>query len=235
MLALGHEGIRSPFSQRHTTLSDTPSATLRSVWFQPFSSIPARSLSAGVFSFAMTAIIDDRENLSIGNRQTEVSSPTAAWQTGRMSFGARLKEARKARGLTSTDLGARAGMDNSAISRWENGQRAPRGVFVSRLARELGVTERWLLTGEGPREPGPVQLDTPIGAAALDVVLFQYNWPDDVSSEVVTEVEALARADAHSPAGRDRSASAWRHRIGELLREHRKPRSKPRLSTGGPR
>lgn len=150
-----------------------------------------------------------------------------------MGFGGRLKETRKARGLTAIELGELAQVSNSGISRWEQNQRAPGGVYVARLAKALGVNERWLMTGEGPKEPGPVTIETPTGRDALEAVLWSYEWPEGVTSELVTEVEAMLRAEAYAPAGISRSASAWRHRAGEILRARDGNRkSRPRL-TGG--
>jgi transcriptional regulator with XRE-family HTH domain len=135
-----------------------------------------------------------------------------------MTFGGRLKEARKARGLTAVELGELADVSNSGISRWEQGKRAPGGAYVQRLAKALGVTDRWLMSGEGPREPGVVAIETPLGASALEAVLFSYDWPD-VPIDAVDEITAALRAEAATVGGRDRPASVWRLRIGQMLRE----------------
>jgi transcriptional regulator with XRE-family HTH domain len=174
----------------------------------------------------MTAIIDERQNLSTVNRAHVRAKTVAAWQHAGMSFGGRLKEARKARGLTAVELGQLAGVSNSGISRWEQGKRAPGGAYVQRLAKALGVTERWLMSGEGLREPGPVALETPVGLAALEAVLFAYEWPD-VPIELVDEITAALRAEASTNGGRDRSASAWRLRVGQALRERQGSKRRP--------
>lgn len=172
--------------------------------------------------------------MSTVNRQPDRARSVVTWQDAQVSFGDRLREARKGRGLTGSELGDRTGIDNSTISRWERGQRAPGGSFVTKLARELGVTERWLMSGEGPREPGPVAIETPVGPSALEAVLFAYDWPEDVPISTVDEIESLVRAEAQREAGRKRSASAWRLRLVQMLRERDgKPRSRPRVITGG--
>jgi transcriptional regulator with XRE-family HTH domain len=172
----------------------------------------------------MTASIDERQILSSVNPPLGRAKALAAWQHAAMSFGVRLKEARKARGLTAVELGELADVDNSSVSRWENGKRAPGGAFVQRLAKALGVTERWLMSGEGPREPGAVSLETPLGLNALEAVLFSYDWPD-IPVEIVDEVTAALRAEA-AASGRERPASVWRLRIGQTLRE-RAPKRRP--------
>lgn len=61
----------------------------------------------------------------------------------------RLKQAREALGVSGRDLRERTGAD---ISRYEAGNRIA-GISASvllALARELGVSAGWLLTGEGP-------------------------------------------------------------------------------------
>lgn len=153
------------------------------------------------------------------------------WQHAGMTFGSRLKEARKGRGLTAVELGELAGVSNSGISRWEQGKRAPGGVYVAKLAKALGVTERWLVSGEGPREPGPVVVETPVGRAALETVLFVYDWPD-IAIEVVDEIASSLRSEAEMNGGRERPASAWRLRIGQMLRERnggKRRSSRPRI------
>lgn len=162
------------------------------------------------------------------------------WQSGAMTFGSRLKEVRKARGLTAVALGEMAGVSNSGISRWETGGRkSPGAAEVAKLARALGVNERWLLTGEGPKEPGPIALETPVGRSALEAVLFSYDWPD-VPIEIVDDISQALRTEAETNGGRTRSASAWRLRIGQALRERTTPkkrvsRPKMRAITGGSR
>jgi tetratricopeptide (TPR) repeat protein len=72
-------------------------------------------------------------------------------------LGRRLREARLAGGLRQGDL-AFAGCSIGYISRIEAGMRAPSLQVVRRLAQGLGVSERWLATGEP---------DVPEGAVAL--------------------------------------------------------------------
>ncbi len=54
--------------------------------------------------------------------------------------------ARIARGLTQEDLAVKASVTQAALSRYENGLRAPEPDIVRRLAAALGVTETFLAT-----------------------------------------------------------------------------------------
>jgi transcriptional regulator with XRE-family HTH domain len=181
----------------------------------------------------MALNIAERQILSTGNRTVPVSTGIAAWQPDDVSFGERLREARKARGLTALDLQERTGIDNSSISRWETGKRAPRGAYVTKLARELEVTERWLMTGEGTRDPVKLSADPPIGPSGLESVLYSYDWPEDVPIEVADDVISALRDESRSLDGQNRPASAWKLRLRQLLRERLGGR--PRRAAGSGR
>jgi transcriptional regulator with XRE-family HTH domain len=55
--------------------------------------------------------------------------------------------ARRRAGLTQVQLGTKASVDHSLLSRWENGIRCPRIDVVVRLADAVGVQVRDLLFG----------------------------------------------------------------------------------------
>lgn len=58
---------------------------------------------------------------------------------GNKSIGALLRELRRKRNLTIEQLGEKAGVDASVISRAETGKRAPTGDTLIKLAGPLGV------------------------------------------------------------------------------------------------
>ena len=69
------------------------------------------------------------------------------------AFGKRLAQKRKEAGMSASKLGARVGMKQQSISSIERGDVARPGKLLE-LARELGVTEEWLLYGDkGAPEP----------------------------------------------------------------------------------
>lgn len=73
--------------------------------------------------------------------------------------GERLKQARKARGITQAALARAAGLTQSAVGNIEAGTRGF-GASVVDLAEALCVKVRWLSTGEGPMEPDDATRDT---------------------------------------------------------------------------
>ena len=61
----------------------------------------------------------------------------------------RIKELRKALTLNQVDFGAKIGISNTAVSKWEKGENAVPDSAVLSICREFGVSETWLRTGEG--------------------------------------------------------------------------------------
>jgi transcriptional regulator with XRE-family HTH domain len=62
-----------------------------------------------------------------------------------ITFGERLKLARKAAGLGQTDLADRIGKTQSSISQWERGESSLSLDVLVLLSTALGVTTDWLL------------------------------------------------------------------------------------------
>lgn len=68
-------------------------------------------------------------------------------------FAARLREARRSRGLTQADLAARAKVTPSYVGRLEAAAVAPGIDLLDRLARALGVVAADLLPSGDPPDP----------------------------------------------------------------------------------
>lgn len=67
-------------------------------------------------------------------------------------FGERLREERKAAGVTLTDLAEDIGTSASVLSRAETDPKRPPSLFeAARIAEALGLRLGYLLTGEPPR------------------------------------------------------------------------------------
>lgn len=61
----------------------------------------------------------------------------------------RIKELRKALGLTQREFADRIGIKRGAISNYEIGRNAPVDSVVSLICREFNVSEDWLRNGNG--------------------------------------------------------------------------------------
>lgn len=64
--------------------------------------------------------------------------------------GSRIRMARRVAGLLQEQLAEKAGIDQATVSRWEHRDEVPdRAGSLLAIARALGVSVDWLLTGEG--------------------------------------------------------------------------------------
>lgn len=72
------------------------------------------------------------------------------------TFGDRLAAAREAMGLSQKELAQGVGIKTSVLRGWEEDLNEPRVTRLSILAGILGVSFRWLLTGEGKGVDVPV-------------------------------------------------------------------------------
>jgi SOS-response transcriptional repressor LexA len=77
----------------------------------------------------------------------------------KMTFGVRLRQARREAGLTQTQLGKKAGIEQGTISELENDKYSG-SAFTPQLAAALGVNALWLATEKGPKH----NLNTPDGS-----------------------------------------------------------------------
>ena len=64
-------------------------------------------------------------------------------------MGERIKELRKALGLTQQEFAKRIGSVQNTITGYETGRRIPSSQVISLISREFNVNETWLRTGEG--------------------------------------------------------------------------------------
>lgn len=71
------------------------------------------------------------------------------------TFGDRLTHAREAAGLSAAGLARRLGVRRPVVEGWEADQGEPRANQMQMMAGILGVSLRWLMTGEGGPEEAP--------------------------------------------------------------------------------
>lgn len=91
---------------------------------------------------------------------------------------ARLKHARKLRGMNQIQLAEKAGVATGTVGNIESGKRGIKSSALA-LARALSVSPDWLATGDGPMEPSD----------AIDV---QARWLEEEKPNV-TELAARAK------------------------------------------
>lgn len=78
-----------------------------------------------------------------------------------MTISTRIRAARRAAGLSQSQLAELMNVTRSACSQWEQPQgTAPRGTRLERLATLLGVSVEWLATGNGEMDGRDRAADT---------------------------------------------------------------------------
>ena len=61
----------------------------------------------------------------------------------------RIKELRKALGLTQQEFSDRIGVKRNTIAQYESGRNEPLDAVIALICREFNVSEEWLRTGAG--------------------------------------------------------------------------------------
>ena len=146
-------------------------------------------------------------------------------------FGQRLRHARRARGLTLADLGARVGRTPSVLSLIENGKREPRLSLVEQLAAALGVPVSELLKKQPPSRRAQLEIaleqaqrDPSYAALGLPELRVGTRVPTDVLEHLVApgrRAAGAARQAHRHPGGgarRERGAARLAARARQLLR-----------------
>jgi len=67
-------------------------------------------------------------------------------------IGARITKARTDRDINLKDLGAAIGVSESTMSRYESGETKVDIVTIRKIARELGVSDKWIVGWNGEDE-----------------------------------------------------------------------------------
>ncbi|MCR4340008.1 MAG: helix-turn-helix domain-containing protein [Gemmatimonadaceae bacterium] len=96
-----------------------------------------------------------------------------------------LRSLRESRGLTQTELGARAGIAAASVSHFETGQRTPSLESLVKLAEALRVSTDALL-GREPLE----------NAAQLDPIFLRAAKADSQTLDTIRRITATLLADA---------------------------------------
>ena len=107
------------------------------------------------------------------------------------SIGNRVKNLRKALGLTQKDFGSRIGVKPNTIATYEIDRNAPIDAVLSLICREFGVNEVWLRTGVGEMFR-PISREEEIAAFVGDVL---HDEPGSFRKGLVSALAALTTED----------------------------------------
>ena len=140
-------------------------------------------------------------------------------------FGQRLKHARRAKGLTLADVGAKVGRTPSVLSLIENGKREPRLSLVEQLAAAVGVPVSELLKKQPPSRRA--QLEVALDHAQRDPSYRALGLPElrvgtRVPSEILEHLVALStelRAQRAKPTATPEEARAANAALRGAMRE----------------
>src|ERR1700686_4005934 len=141
------------------------------------------------------------------------------------TFGQRLRHLRRARGLTLSELGARAGRAPLALSLFENGRREPKLSLVEQLATALSVPVTELLSRQPPSRRA--QLEIAVSDAQQDPSYRRLGLPQlRIGARVPTDrlehlvaVAAELRAQQSKPTATPEEARAANAALRDAMRE----------------
>lgn len=100
-----------------------------------------------------------------------------------MNIGERIRyvrETAEGKKISMATFAARIKASPAAVSQWETGDRNPTDVYIRTISREFGVSETWLLTGEGEmhapltREQELAQITTDLYNADPDGSMYKF-------------------------------------------------------------
>lgn len=111
-------------------------------------------------------------------------------------FGETLRRLRTERGLSQKQLGHQLFIDNSSITRWENGSRLPDATMISRLAKCLGVDANTLfdLAAESDENPNVIMVDDNEVILSHSLTVLEEVLPNAVIMGFIRPVEAVEYA-----------------------------------------
>lgn len=98
------------------------------------------------------------------------------------AFGQRLRQIRRARGLTQRVLSTKVGVSHATVAHWEIGDMSIGDASLRKLATFLGVSKPWLRNGKEPMVPEmDTTLDWPSSALrdswGVSIESLPKEWP----------------------------------------------------------
>lgn len=138
-----------------------------------------------------------------------VAAEAGAGPTSQVSIGARIRQARVTRKIGVNQLDRILEKSPGTVSTIETRNTAPRGELLGRIAKELNVSERWLLTGEGAMDRSDtadairrVASESGIPDAYIEVAItrrYQDGGKRATPMEVIEFARELAKVEGNIP------------------------------------
>lgn len=111
----------------------------------------------------------------------------------------RIKELRKALGLTQQEFSERIGVKRNTVAQYEMGRNPPNDTVITLICREFRVSETWLRTGEGEMFL-PVDADEELAQVLAEIklsddqlikaIIKSYWKLDDAGKSVIRQLVA---------------------------------------------
>lgn len=142
----------------------------------------------------------------------------------------RLKELRKALGLTQAAFAEKIGAKQNTVATYEMGRNTPRDPVIHSICKEFGVNKDWLLTGTGEMfAPDPADELEALAAKyhyspAAGLLIEKFvNLPEDRREVIIKFLEDYAAALSELKAAKSSGASGEREKsIDEKVEEYRR-------------
>lgn len=103
------------------------------------------------------------------------------------TVGSRIQRIRETRGFTASELARLVGVTPTAVWNWEKNGVQPRSEMLGSIAKVMGVSQEWLLTGEVDGPSADDEARTPasiIEGARIEIARVTGFALDSVSIEV---------------------------------------------------
>lgn len=105
----------------------------------------------------------------------------------KVAFGIRVRTKREQKGFTQAELGRMIGLSENSVVQYETGRAVPKTANFERLAEALGVSSRYLLTGDVPDEL--IKAQTEPEMKALEIMR---SIPPTQQGQVLDALRAIA-------------------------------------------
>lgn len=115
-------------------------------------------------------------------KPTKKSPPTPK----AIAMGGRIRTQRELLGFTQAKLASMIGVSENAVTQYETGRSSPRRERVGALAKALGKSIGWLLTGDEPEEEVKAQT-----AAERDILKAIRDIPPDQQDFILKMINGL--------------------------------------------